>query len=170
MPERGSKRSGYDYAGYFGDGLVLNKLQMAPDQQTWLGRPPKQPARAPVLLYLGCNILRTAHLVRTVQDAFARVSRETGQPFEAVGGPAYCCGIVHHRHGDTDMAGEMSARTLRYFAQFEPERVVMWCPSCIHFYDDIVQADVAPCMQAHALDEAKVRDVVRRHFATGKGV
>jgi Fe-S oxidoreductase len=35
---------------------------------------------------------------------------------------------------------------------------------------DAVMADVAPCMQAHHLDEAKVRAVVQRHFTTGQGI
>jgi len=68
------------YAVVDGDGLVLNKLQLLPEEQTWLARPPKQPVRVPVLLYLGCNILRTGHLVRTVNDVFSLLSRATGQP------------------------------------------------------------------------------------------
>ncbi len=135
-------RSGFDYAGYFGDGLLLNKLQMLPEEQVWQSRPPRATRPVPVLLYLGCNILRTGHLVRTVHEVFTLLSRTTGQPFEMVGGPAYCCGIVHHREGDTELAGNISANTLRYFEQFRPERVVMWCPSCIYFYDEVVQADV----------------------------
>lgn len=142
MADRTRSRSTFDFARHFGDGRVLNQIQMLPDEQTWLARPPRNPAPVPVLLYLGCNILRTAHLVRTVEEVFALVSQATGQRFEAVGGPAYCCGIVHHREGETEKAGSMSAATLRYFAQFQPERVVMWCPSCIYFYDEIVQADV----------------------------
>jgi len=31
-------------------------------------------------------------------------------------------------------------------------------------------ADVAPCMWAHGLDEAKARVLVQRHFATGNGM
>ncbi len=34
---------------------------------------------------------------------------------------------------------------------------------------EAVMAEMAPCMQAHQLDEGRVRDVVQRHFA-GKGV
>ncbi len=142
MTTRADGRAGFDFAGHFGDGRVLNQLQMLPEQQSWLATPPKNPARVPVLLYLGCNILRTGHLVRTVNDVFSMVARATGQEFAAVGGPAYCCGIVHHREGEPEKAGRMSAATLRYFEQFQPERVVMWCPSCIYFYDEIVQADV----------------------------
>lgn len=142
MADRALSRTGFDFAGYFGDGRTLNQLQMLPEEQTWLATPPRDPARVPVLLYLGCNILRTGHLVKTVQDVFSMIARVTGQPFAAVGGPAYCCGIVHHREGEAEKAGRISANTLRYFAQFRPERVVMWCPSCIYFYDEIVQAAV----------------------------
>jgi heterodisulfide reductase subunit D len=140
MAEGTRARSGYNFAEYFGDGRLLTQLQVLPEQQTWHARPPKQPGHVPVVLYLGCNVLRTGHLVQTVQDMLTRVAEATGLTFEATGGPAYCCGIVHHREGETEMAAQMSARTLSYFEQFSPERVVMWCPSCIYFYDEVVQA------------------------------
>lgn len=147
MADRTRQRSGYDFATPFGEGRLLNQLQMLPSEKTWLDRAPRRVEPVPVVLYLGCNILRTAHLVKAVTDVFALVSQKTGQPFQAVGGPAYCCGIVHHREGEPEMAGQVSANTLKYFAAFQPERVVMWCPSCIYFYDDIVQADVPYTVQ-----------------------
>src|SRR5207237_1253737 len=57
-------------------------------------------------------------------------------------GSAARSGYVPHRNGGLDLAGNMTANTLRYFASFQPERVVMWCPSCIYFYDEVVQAEV----------------------------
>jgi heterodisulfide reductase subunit D len=55
----------------------------------------------------------------------------------AVGGPTYCCGIVHHRNGDTAAGGGMNKRTVELFQRYKPEEVVMWCPSCMYFYDEI---------------------------------
>ena len=140
MPE--PRAATVNFSEYFGDGRLLNQLQMLPEEQTWRATPPKAPARAPLLLYLGCNVLRTGHLVRTVTELFERIAAQTGIPFEAVGGPAYCCGIQHHKAEQFDKAERIAGNTLSYFAQFQPERVVMWCPSCLWFYDEIIQADV----------------------------
>lgn len=132
----GNKR--FDGPTFFREIRLFNQLQTLPEEQTWLTRPPKQPRPTPVLLYLGCNVLRTTHLVRTVTDIF----RVLGVDYVAVGGASYCCGIVYHRTGEDETANRMAYSTLRHFAAFQPERVVMWCPSCIMFYDEMMQADV----------------------------
>ena len=31
----------------------------------------------------------------------------------------------------------MSRGTLKLFERFSPREVVMWCPSCIYFYDEV---------------------------------
>jgi len=85
------------------------------------------------VLYLGCNVLRTSHMIRTVTAIFDRL----GLDYVAVGGPTYCCGIVHHRNGDTAASGGMNKRTVELFQRYKPEEVVMWCPSCMFFYDEI---------------------------------
>jgi heterodisulfide reductase subunit D len=59
-----------------------------------------------------------------------------------VGGPTYCCGIVHHRQGDVAAGEGMANRTLELFKRYEPDEVVMWCPSCIYFYDEVMHARV----------------------------
>src|SRR5207247_5632777 len=62
--------------------------------------------------------------------------------YVAVGGPTYCCGIVHHQQGDTAAGDGMARRTLELFKRYEPDEVVMWCPSCIYFYDEVMHAEV----------------------------
>jgi hypothetical protein len=72
-------------------------------------------------------------MVRTVTAIFDLL----GLDYVAVGGPSYCCGIVHHGQGDVEAAGGMSRGTIRLFERFSPREVVMWCPSCIYFYDEV---------------------------------
>jgi hypothetical protein len=74
-------------------------------------------------------------MIRTITDILDLLAVD----YVAVGGPAYCCGIVHHRLGDIEIAQAMGRNAVRYFERFEPERVVMWCPSCIFYYDEIFQ-------------------------------
>jgi Fe-S oxidoreductase len=74
-------------------------------------------------------------MIRTVTALFDHL----GLDYVAVGGVTYCCGIVHHRNGDTAAGEGMSHHTIELFKRYRPDDVVMWCPSCIHFYDDILQ-------------------------------
>src|SRR2546422_664838 len=90
-----------------------------------------------LILYLGCNVLRTAHLVSTV----TAVLKAMGFDFNAVGGPAYCCGIIHHMNGAREASRGYTAGSLRHFAAYRPQKVLMWCPSCNEHYDDVVKQE-----------------------------
>jgi Fe-S oxidoreductase len=127
----------YDYSRHFGEITLTQDLTTSPEERTWRLTPPgREPARHRIVLYLGCNVLRTSHMVRTITAIFDRL----GLDYVAVGGPTYCCGIVHHQQGDTAAAGGMNRHTIELFARYEPEEVVMWCPSCIYFFDEVQQA------------------------------
>jgi hypothetical protein len=65
-----------------------------------------------------------------------------GVDYVATGGPGFCCGIVHHRGGDEEAARGMAGTALRHLEAFEPELVLMWCPSCIYYYDEIIGAEL----------------------------
>ena len=127
----------FDYSRYFGEIALTQDLTTLPAERTWRLAPPgRDPEHHRIVLYLGCNVLRTSHMVRTITAIFNRL----GLDYVAVAGPTYCCGIVHHQNGDTSAAGGMSQHTVELLRRFEPEEVVMWCPSCIYFYDEILQA------------------------------
>ena len=112
------------------------------------------------MLYLGCNVLRTSHMIRTVTAIFDRL----GLDYVAVGGPTYCCGIVHHRNGDTDASEGMNRRTVELFERYQPDEVVMWCPSCIYFYDEVKQRKL-PFPTRHAAEflAAKLPEITFTH-------
>jgi hypothetical protein len=124
----------YDYRAHFGEVTLTQDLMSLRDERRWrLTPPPVTGEHHDIVLYLGCNVLRTSHMVRTVTAIFDLL----GLDYVAVGGPSYCCGIVHHGQGDVEAAAGMSRGTLRLFERFSPREVVMWCPSCIYFYDEV---------------------------------
>lgn len=128
---------GYDYGRYFGEISVIRDLTTMPAEARWrLTPPPRDGERHQIVLYLGCNVFRTSHMVRTITAIFDRL----GLDYVAVGGPTYCCGIVHHQQGHTVAAGGMADYTIKLLERLQPEEVVMWCPSCIYFYDEVRQA------------------------------
>lgn len=139
---------GFDYSRYFGEITLTHDLTTRRDERRWRLAPPgRAPEPHRLVLYLGCNVLRTSHMVRTVTAIFDRL----GLDYVALGGPTYCCGIVHHQNGDTAAAAGMNRRTLELFQRYQPEEVVMWCPSCIYFYDE-VQRTPMPFPVRHATE------------------
>jgi Fe-S oxidoreductase len=138
----------YDYKRFFAEIALTQDLTTMPADRAWrLTSPGREERSVPIVLYLGCNVLRTAHMVRTVSAIFDRL----GIDYVAVGGPTYCCGIVYHQQGDTAAAGGMARRTIDLLRRFQPEEVVMWCPSCLHFYDEVLRADL-PFPVRHATE------------------
>ena len=134
MAQTGKSRA--FYRDYYKELNVLHGLQSRPEEREWLLSVPKDDVKpAKIVLYLGCNVLRTSHLVNTVVDVFKMLDVD----FVAVGGASYCCGIQHFQNGDEKAGRSVAATTVKNFEKFNPEQVVMWCPSCIYFYDDIME-------------------------------
>ena len=128
----------FDYGKYFGEIKLTHDLLSKKEERTWLLKPPRDGERHDVVLYLGCNVLRTSHLVETVAAVFDRL----GLDYVAAGGPTYCCGIQHHRRGQEASGERYANHTIELLQSMAPREVVMWCPSCIQFYDEVLQADL----------------------------
>jgi len=126
--------SNFPFASYFGDINVLADLQFMPGEKPYIDRPSAPVEPKELLLYLGCNVLRTAHLAKTVID----VLRQMGFDFNAAGGPAHCCGIIHHINGEPAQAQTIAANSMRHFARYGAQHVLMWCPSCHEQYDEVI--------------------------------
>lgn len=106
---------------------IMAAMQLAPDDLARLMKPPS-PRPVDVVFYLGCNPIRTPHLLfnaMTILDALEA-------DYEVVGGPAACCGIIHAKwQGDFQHGGAVTEGSLNKFAGFTPDKVLSWCPSCI---------------------------------------
>ena len=61
-----------------------------------------------------------------------------GFDFNAAGGPAHCCGIVHDDQGDTAASVAFAANSMRHFAKYGAKHVLTWCPSGNEHYDEVV--------------------------------
>jgi len=128
----------FDYGQYFGEIKQTHDLLSKKEERSWLLKPPRDGERHDVVLYLGCNVLRTSHLVQTVGAVFDQL----GVDYVAAGGPTYCCGIQHHRRGQEASGERYANHTVELLNSMAPREVVMWCPSCIHFYDEVLKADL----------------------------
>src|SRR5262249_43639766 len=124
----------YDYKKHFGEITLTQDLTTLPEERTWrLAAPERDAEPHQIVLYLGCNVLRTSHMIRTVTAIFDRL----GLDYVAVGGPPYCSGILHHRNGDTAASGGMNKRTDQLFQRYQPAQAVMWSLSGTFLSDEI---------------------------------
>ena len=119
---------------YFAEINTLANLQFMPGEKPYIDRPSATPEPKDLLLYLGCNVLRTAHLARTAVSVLKAMEFD----FNTVGGPGFCCGIVHHGNHDPKGARALAANNLRRFESYGAKELLMWCPSCIEHYDEVV--------------------------------
>jgi Fe-S oxidoreductase len=118
----------FSYADYFGQISLLGDLLLDAGERPWLSTIPAEPERKQYVVWLGCNVLRTVHIVETLND----ILRHLGFDYVMLGGPANCCGVQHARRGATEAARRLAWNTFDKFDAFAPERLLFWCPSCDH--------------------------------------
>ena len=131
----------FSYKNYFASSDILAALQLMPDEIRWLTTVPAHPEQCDVVLFLGCNALKTPHLILSVTDILGAM----GLDFATIGGPANCCGIVHHLGEKFDVADAVADAATAKVARFQPGNVVSICPNCNYHYDNVVsQTDELP--------------------------
>jgi Fe-S oxidoreductase len=120
------KKPPYDYAAHFAHVRNVADLIRDPDTEAWVSNTPSQPEHHQYVIWLGCNVTRTAHIAESLND----ILRHVGADFVALGGPTYCCGAVHQSRGAKPVGDNMLRQTMKKFDTYTPERMLNWCPSC----------------------------------------
>ena len=95
---------------------------------------------ADVVMYLGCNVLKTPHIALLCLDVLDRLRIR----YKVFGGPANCCGVLQFRAGDTRNAGRVGGNTVAGFAGTGIPRVLTWCPTCNIQLGEIVMPSTNP--------------------------
>ena len=114
---------------------IMAAMQLVPEEFDRLLRIPK--ARdVPVVFYLGCNPIRTPHLLFNAMYILDAMEVD----YEVVGGPGACCGIIHSKWEGTFEKGEqVTDGTLDRFEDYQPQHVLSWCPSCVLHLGETMQ-------------------------------
>ena len=128
-----------DFTRHVGEIRDFEQLMVPLGKTPWVEQYVKPDHPVDVVLYLGCNILRTAHLAYEVVNVFQAL----GVNFAALGGPPFCCGIVNQRAGDVDGAARLSQATAAKFESFGAKQVVIWCPTCQLRFEEVILKGVA---------------------------
>jgi len=131
---------------------VLSQLQLPPDVLQRLGQirgsggeRADEPENPDIILYTGCNVLKTPYIVLLCLDILDAL----GASYRVVGGPAYCCGVLQFGAGDLEGFGRLAGKTMDKLAETNVPKVLAWCPSCqVHLgeaaMDTISDDDTAP--------------------------
>lgn len=124
----------FPYDAYYRRVQATKALQFPADSISWTEqfRPPERSYE--IVLYLGCNILRTPDIAADVKWVFDHM----GLDFVAIAGVQFCCGVTWHRAGDDEQGRHVSARSIERLSAYGPRTVVFWCPSCDVHYSDVV--------------------------------
>jgi Fe-S oxidoreductase len=121
---------------------VLSRLQLPLAFVGAATRSAHVAARSPVdvVMYLGCNVLKTPHIAMLCLDVLDRI----GTTYTVLGGPANCCGVIQFRAGDTRTAARVGGNTVAGFAGTGIPRVLTWCPTCNIQLGEIVMPSTNP--------------------------
>lgn len=129
-----------DFTQHIGQIRDFEHLMIPAGKTPWVTQYTKPAHPADVVLYLGCNIIRSAHLAFEVVSLFQIL----GINFIAVTGPQFCCGIVHHRSGDVESAAKFSRAVVAKLEAYGAKQVVIWCPTCQLRFGDLIQGEIVP--------------------------
>lgn len=111
-------------------------MQMSPEQYRRLTGRAGSPERSDIVMYLGCNVLRTPVIAFSLLDILDRL----GVEYAVLGGVANCCGLVHLKlEGDVQGMEAITSRTIDKMAALNPRTVLQWCPSCVLQFEETVQ-------------------------------
>jgi Fe-S oxidoreductase len=143
---------------------VLSRLQLPADLLAGLTRASnKEPEAAPdVVMYLGCNVLKTPHIALLCLEVLGRI----GTRYKVFAGPAYCCGVIQYRAGDAATSGTIGGNTVAGFAATGAPRVLTWCPTCnIQLSEIVMPSTAAGFNLEHVVPYIAGRiDSLRPHF------
>lgn len=105
---------------------IMIAMQLVPQEFARLFVPAR-PRPAAMVFYLGCNALRTPHLLFNTMYVLDALDTD----YEVVGGPSACCGVISTKWEGAVPTGErVTNNTISRFEGFSPEKVLNWCPTC----------------------------------------
>lgn len=130
---------------------VLSRLQLPAAFVSDVTRSASAAAPGPapdVVMYLGCNVMKTPHIALLCLDVLDRI----GARYTVAGGPANCCGVIQFRAGDTRAAARVGGNSLAGFAATGAASVLTWCPTCnIQLGEIVMPAAESPIGLQHVV-------------------
>lgn len=87
---------------------------------------PSNVKKSNTLFFPGCNVYYQPEKILNSLDIMEMIDPE----FAYLSGLDYCCGNCHLTKGRPKKAGEAFSDLIQTILSYEPETVVLWCPTC----------------------------------------
>ena len=87
---------------------------------------PTAPRRARRVFFPGCNVYYQPEKILNALDILEKIDPEIA----FIPGLDHCCGDCHIWYGNPDQADTMADELLEKIAGFNPETLILWCPTC----------------------------------------
>ena len=143
---------------------VLSRVQLPAELLARITRSARADSDAApdVVMYLGCNVLKTPHIALLCLEVLNRI----GARYKVFGGPANCCGVIQYRAGDAKASGRIGGNTVAGFAGTGASRVLTWCPTCnIQLSEIVMPSTEAAFALQHVIPYIAARiELLRPHF------
>ncbi len=117
----------------YNDALLLADMQVPRRERIWFTAVPRDMRAHDFVLYLGCHVLKTTHLIETT----VKIPERIGIDFIAIGAPQNCCGIGDYGRGDRSQTNT----TIERLSTLAKQKVLMWCPSCNFHMGRVLESD-----------------------------
>ena len=126
-----------DFAKMVKGSRAMSHMQLAKEQINDFHWPAKEGQVPEVVFWTGCNVWRTPHIVMHCLDILDGI----GVPYEVLGGPGNCCGVIQLRTGDDENSLRQAGTSNERFAATGAKEVVSWCPTCQMQFDETLFHD-----------------------------
>lgn len=136
-PEDRKAKGKEDFAKMVKGSRAMSHMQLPKADINNFSRPTKNGETPEVLFWTGCNVWRTPHIVMHCLD----ILDATEIPYEVLGGPGNCCGIIQLRTGDDENSLRQAGTSNDRFAATGAKEVISWCPTCQMQFDETLFHD-----------------------------
>jgi heterodisulfide reductase subunit D len=116
---------------------TMSGMQLPKAEINNFTRPNAKGGAPEIVFWTGCNVWRTPHIVMHCLDILDAVE----VPYEVLGGPGNCCGIIQLRTGDDGNSLRQAGTSNDRFAATGAQEVVSWCPTCQMQFDETLFHD-----------------------------
>jgi heterodisulfide reductase subunit D len=109
---------------------VLASVQVSASDFSKITKPSSQ-QHAHYVFFPGCNVYFQPEKILNAIDIMDAI----GDDYAFLPGLDYCCGDNFMFLGDIDKGGQQAELLVATIADFRPEAVVLWCPTCLCRFD-----------------------------------
>lgn len=109
---------------------VLSSVQITKEELNRITQKTEK-RKARYIFFPGCNVYYQPEKILSAMDIVELITDD----YAYIPGLDYCCGSVYLQNGDIEKAKIATEKFIKEIALYEPEMVILWCPTCLCRFD-----------------------------------